>query len=208
MINCLILKQNGSIEDTSISEHLEYKKKTNITAIIKQKVKLLHKWEMNTIFNNSNVKLNIYGSNISKEENINKHELPPPLNNLDNVYYGDLLLLGIGNNNKLIDFNKSHWVSLNKILNKGEDNLEEEEEEEEEGEEEEEELTQEDIDFIDDDEDEDDDFNEDTCDDTDISSLSSPTENKKIILKINSIELHIYNSSKISQDNSIIKVYL
>ena len=140
MVNILLLERNGSIKNIEVSDNLN-KNEIKLSKYTKNTVKFIHKWKLKNILDNVNneLSLNLYAKASNKTDlEINKHDLPPPLNNLENVYYGNIVILGLDENDNIINFDKNHWTSLVKILNKEEDDEEEEEEEEEEDEEDEE----------------------------------------------------------------------
>tara|TARA_B110000208_G_C11761108_1_gene426938 strand:+ start:421 stop:1008 length:588 start_codon:yes stop_codon:yes gene_type:complete len=144
MVNIIILEQNGTIKTVEIEDSLK-KDDLKPSQYTKNQVKFIHKWKLNNILeiNNNELSLNIYAKNKSNGLDINKHDLPPPLHNLDNVYYGNILIVGLDDDDNIINFEKDHWKSLVKILNKEEEDDEEDDEDEDEDEEDED-----DIDFI------------------------------------------------------------
>lgn len=138
MVNILLLEQNGGIKTIKVDDNLK-KDDLQITSYTKNAVKLTHKWKLSTILPNvkNDLSLNIYTKSKFKSGlEINKHDLPPPLHNLDNVYYGNILVIGLDDSDNVINFDKDHWGSLVKILNKEEDDDEDDEDEDEEEEDE------------------------------------------------------------------------
>jgi hypothetical protein len=142
MVNIILLEQNGNIKMIDIDSNMK-KEELKATQYTKHQVKFIHKWKLKNILENVNseLSLNIYAKNKFKNGlEINKHDLPPPLHNLDNVYYGNILIIGLDNDDNIINFDKDHWKSLVKIINEEDDEDEEEEEEDEEEDEEDEEF--------------------------------------------------------------------
>jgi len=58
------------------------------------------------IFTYENLKVIIYGWATGEENKINKHELPPPIDN--DLYYGDLIVL-LREDGELVDFSKEDY---------------------------------------------------------------------------------------------------
>lgn len=151
MVNILLLKQNGSIDTVAINDDIKKKEDIKFSTYSKHPVKFIHKWKLSSILNNVNsdnkdLSLNIYAKSKFKQGlDINKHDLPPPLNNLENVYYGNIIIVGLDNDDNIINFDKEHWKSLVKLLNKEDDD---DEDDDEENDEEDEETVTSDDDFI------------------------------------------------------------
>ena len=61
------------------------------------------------IFHYDNYQVIIYGWLKGKEKQINKHELPPPIDNI--LYYGDLLVF-LRENDELVDFEKEEYTDF------------------------------------------------------------------------------------------------
>ena len=131
MTNILILEQNGTIKTMSIEDDLK-RDQLKTTQYANHNVKFIHKWKLQNIIEDvdSELSLNIYAKSKFKAGlEINKHDLPPPLHNLDNVYYGNILIVGLNDNDDIINFDKGHWKSLVKILNKEDEDDEDDEDE-------------------------------------------------------------------------------
>ena len=78
------------------------------------------------IFNYDNLKVIIYGWTEGKENQINRHELPEPIENT--LFYGDLLVL-LRENDELVDFPKEEYEEFYDYIFGGFDSCDENDDE-------------------------------------------------------------------------------
>ena len=102
----VILKKNGSIKTKDFTLLTKKKYKFNLETLqmskhIKKSRKVIH------TYNVDKINLIIIGSNKGKHTNINKHELPPPIDN--NILYNDLIVIKTDLKNNIQDLTKDEY---------------------------------------------------------------------------------------------------
>ena len=62
----------------------------------------------------------LYAKSEGRSQNINKYELPPPIDNT--IYYGDIAIISLDSDGNVSEFNKEQWESIyNKLMGGFED---------------------------------------------------------------------------------------
>jgi hypothetical protein len=89
MVKCVVINKNNEVKT------MDYDKNKILN------LKLLHTWDFN-----NNLKVLIYGLENGLEKDINKHELPGPLEN--NLLYGDIIVQ-MTVDDELVDFDKEDY---------------------------------------------------------------------------------------------------
>ena len=205
MLNILLLKQNGGIKTVTFDEG-DTNKDIDFSSYAKHNVNFIHKWSLDKLVNiDSPLSLSLYAqTNFNDKLNINKHDLPPPLHNLENVYYGNIIIIGVDKEDNIVNFEKKHWTSLIEILNCEDDEDEDEDDEDEEDDEDDED--DDDEDFIVNDLEEEDDDDEGVDEEDDNTSISTYIDNIEYEQIIGKQTVEIYRlKHKIKQlENKII----
>lgn len=105
----IFLRKAGSIKSKDFSLNYKKKCKFNLEKLINSKQikktkKIIHTFEMD--------KCNYYfiGGLNGRESNINKHELPPPIDN--NLYYGHIIVIKTDKEKNLLNLSKKEYQSF------------------------------------------------------------------------------------------------
>jgi hypothetical protein len=110
MVKCVLVDKNNEVKT------IEYDQNRLLN------LKLLHTWEFE-----NNLKVLIYGLESGLEKDINKHELPEPLEN--SLLYGDIIVQ-MKVDNELVDFDKEDYNEFYEEMFGGFEDIENTEDEE------------------------------------------------------------------------------
>ena len=128
MTKCVVIEKNGDIKETVVRDfdlNLLYKKcllqsNKNFTCV--------HTWELKK---NSEY-ISLYAKNTGRAGSENKYDLPPPLDKVDVLFFGKMLLVKHSEeeleNENVLDMKESDWTTLYEKLFGGFESLGEEDE--------------------------------------------------------------------------------
>ena len=120
MVDTVLLKTDGEFDIIKIPynvnlDNFNYLKKFSQTG--EGNPKLLNEWHL------SDEVLLIYGWDSSNQDIVNKHSVPPPIDN--NLYFNDMIIVRLNENGHLANLTKTDYMNFKNILSEGFDNLEE-----------------------------------------------------------------------------------
>ena len=119
MVDTVLLKTDGEFDIIKIPynvnlDNFNYLKKFSQTG--EGNPKLLNEWHL------SDEVLLIYGWDSSNQDIVNKHSVPPPIDN--NLYFNDMIIVRLNENGHLANLTKTDYMNFKNILSEGFDNLE------------------------------------------------------------------------------------
>ena len=120
MVDTVLLKTDGEFDIIKIPynvnlDNFNYLKKFSQTG--EGNPKLLNEWHL------SDEVLLIYGWDSSNQDIVNKHSVPPPIDN--NLYFNDMIIVRLNENGHLANLTKTDYMNFKNILSEGFDDLEE-----------------------------------------------------------------------------------
>ena len=109
-IKCILLQKSGSIKSKQLTNNLKNSTKLNLKYFIDSK-QIKSSKQIIHVFTKDNYNYYFIGSQNGKEKSINKHELPPPIDNL--FIYNHIFVIKTDSKKNMIDLTKKDWLDLN-----------------------------------------------------------------------------------------------
>ena len=104
MVLITILKKNGDVKELEFKKYNEKDLYKKCSFRKNRDFEKKHTWTVDT------VRICIFSKEVGKPKDINKYELPPPLDTI--LLYGNIALIAMDENDKVIDLSSEKWNEI------------------------------------------------------------------------------------------------